>query len=91
MCPLVDTNGPDFVESVIRNATTGPFVGEYAAMCARERCGYFGELLQPNICPILVNARKIVPMERMFSRPNIIGEEYPLRGMILIDFFKTCH
>jgi len=42
-CPLVDVNGPDFVESEICMVGPGSsFVGEYVAMCKLQRCGYFG-------------------------------------------------
>jgi hypothetical protein len=44
LCPVLESTGPDFVESVICVVTQGPFAGEYAAMCARDKCGYFGEL-----------------------------------------------
>jgi len=40
---MMHVNGPDIVESAIRVSTTGPFAGEYVAMCARDECGYLGK------------------------------------------------
>jgi hypothetical protein len=43
LCPLVDVNGPHFVESTIRIVGPGSsFAGEYAATCKLHQCGYFG-------------------------------------------------
>jgi hypothetical protein len=44
LCPMTDPNQPDFVEAAIYVVTAGPFSGQYVASCARDQCGYFGEL-----------------------------------------------
>jgi hypothetical protein len=45
LCPMIDGNGPDYVESAIYEVSLGLFRGEYVASCARERCGYVGKSL----------------------------------------------
>ena len=41
----MDKDKPDFVESVISQALSGHFEGEYVAACASEPgCGYMGEV-----------------------------------------------
>ena len=42
-CPLADPYAPDFVESAIYRRTESPYMGEWVATCARNKCGYFGE------------------------------------------------
>jgi hypothetical protein len=42
---MVDETGPDFVEAIMYRATTGPYRGEYMLSCAKNRCGYLGELV----------------------------------------------
>lgn len=44
LCPLIYPNGPDFVESAMYFATTGSHAGLYVASCAKNKCGYLGEL-----------------------------------------------
>lgn len=45
LCPMVDRNMPDFVESAIFLATVGHYAGEYVAACAsKSGCGYMGEI-----------------------------------------------
>lgn len=46
LCPLVDQNGPDFVESAMYVVSTGALSGEYVASCALRNCDYFGKLLE---------------------------------------------
>jgi hypothetical protein len=81
LCPLVNINGQDFVESVICVVTFGPFVGEYAAMCAQDRCGYFGESGESCVSTSH-RYRGLVPAERMYKRPGgVPARVYPVRGM----------
>ncbi|KIM72148.1 hypothetical protein PILCRDRAFT_93583 [Piloderma croceum F 1598] len=40
LCPKIDTVGPDYVESAIYVATTGPFASQYVFGHARDKCGY---------------------------------------------------
>ena len=42
-CPLADPYAPGFVESAIYRRTESPYMGEWVATCARNKCGYFGE------------------------------------------------
>jgi hypothetical protein len=46
LCPLVDQNGPDFVEAAIYIPSTGALSGEYVASCALRKCSYFGKSLE---------------------------------------------
>jgi len=45
LCPMVEENGPDFMEAAIYKPVTGLFAGDYVTSCARDRCGYFGKSL----------------------------------------------
>ena len=45
LCPLRDHGEPAFIESAIFCVVEGDFIGEYVACCARDRCGYYGQLL----------------------------------------------
>jgi hypothetical protein len=49
LCPLVDQNGPDFVEAAIYVVSTGALSGEYVTSCALERCDYFGKSLKLSV------------------------------------------
>jgi hypothetical protein len=80
-CPLVDVIGPDFVESAIHIVTMGPFVGEYAAMCACEKCGYFGESVKLSDHPVSHQYEQTVPIGRMYVRASLACKEYGLRCM----------
>lgn len=44
LCPFISEAQPDFVEAAIYLAPTGPNAGYYVASCARDECGYLGEL-----------------------------------------------
>ena len=46
LCPLVDPNAPDFVESAMYRATDGKFLGQFVATCAHNRCNYIGGSFQ---------------------------------------------
>lgn len=43
LCPMVNENGPDFVEAAMYMVTTGKFAGHYVIGCVEDRCGYLGE------------------------------------------------
>ena len=45
LCPMIDVDQPDFVEAAMYMPSSGPFAGQYIAMCARDRCEYFGKLM----------------------------------------------
>ena len=46
LCPLVDLNAPDFVESAMYRATDSEFLGQFVATCADNRCSYIGVSFQ---------------------------------------------
>lgn len=43
LCPLIDENGPDYVEAAMYMAAVGTFAGKYVISCAKDRCGYLGK------------------------------------------------
>ena len=49
LCPMMDAMKPDFVEAAIYMASDGDNAGKYVATCAKDECGYFGELIYLNI------------------------------------------
>ena len=42
LCPLLDKNGPDYVEAAMYMAIVGPYTGQYVISCADDKCGYLG-------------------------------------------------
>ena len=46
LCPLVDPNAPDFMESAMYKATDSKFLGQFVATCAHNRCNYIGRSFQ---------------------------------------------
>ena len=58
-CLCMLGNYPDSThkEVVMVLLTQGPYGGEYVACCTMQRCGYFGELLETSISPVLLKAR----------------------------------
>jgi hypothetical protein len=79
LCPFIDVTGPDFVESTLCVVTLGPFTGEYAFMCARDRCGYFGELVGSGLKYMLIKSQ----CPRSACTP---AERYAAK----IIFFEVC-
>ena len=43
LCPLIDENGPDYVEAAMYMATIGPYAGQCLISCANDACGYLGK------------------------------------------------
>jgi hypothetical protein len=43
LCPMVNQDGPEFVEAAIYMVRTGHLAGQYVASCALDQCGYLGE------------------------------------------------
>jgi hypothetical protein len=43
LCPMIDTNKPDYIEAAIYKASTGEQAGRYIASCVKDACGYFGK------------------------------------------------
>ena len=58
-CLCMLGNYPDGThkEAAMVLLTRGPYGGEYVACCTTQRCGYFGELLETSISPVLLKAR----------------------------------
>ena len=54
LCPLINPTGPDFVEAAIYLATSGTYVGQYVASCAKDNCGYLGEFHYLPVVGLLV-------------------------------------
>lgn len=49
LCPLVSNNQPDFVEAAIYMPSEGDHAGKYIANCARDLCGYQGQLTMSSL------------------------------------------
>jgi hypothetical protein len=49
IAPASRNGGTGFIETAIFVATSGPYVGQYIAACARGRCGYLGELISESL------------------------------------------
>jgi hypothetical protein len=84
LCPLVDQNGPDFVEAAIYVVSTGALSGEYVASCALEKCGYFGRSFELPVNGKLPLTSIIqVFMERLHNKHGLPIRCYPRRGTSL--------
>ena len=57
LCMLENYPHSTHKEAAMVLLTRGPYGGEYVACCAMQRCGYFGELLETSISPVLLNLR----------------------------------
>jgi hypothetical protein len=42
LCPLLHEDVGAFAEATMKMVVRGRHAGEYAVMCAKDRCGYFG-------------------------------------------------
>lgn len=59
LCMLEDYPHGTHKEVVMVLLTRGQYGGEYVACCAARRCGYFGELLETSISPVLLTGEMV--------------------------------
>jgi hypothetical protein len=89
MCPLITIRVceqlPLFTEAAILVFTSGHFTGEYVAVCAKKRCGYFGKHSKTLLWPICGDkSLHTVHIERLYDKLGVRVKVYPPRGLYLV-------
>jgi hypothetical protein len=79
LCPMMDANGPGFVEAAIYVPTSGEHWGKYTAACAKDVCGYCGMSFVSHALSLVLTYLYQVPLEQHYNKPGPV-ECYDRRG-----------